>query len=118
LNGFLEGYGLILEGILPRILRRAPGQVKSNCGYFLKCSVDAELQAHELRQGGFDPVWTCVDNEQDYLKQLETFPDVILADFSIPNWSVLQPFASYGSAIWKFLSLLSLEASVKTLPWK
>src|SRR6266481_5417119 len=47
---------------------------------------DAELQAYELRRSGFDPVWTRVEKEPDYLKQLETFPDVILADFSMPDF--------------------------------
>ena len=33
--------------------------------------VDAELVLDELRQSGFEPDWTLVDNQADYLAQLD-----------------------------------------------
>jgi two-component system cell cycle sensor histidine kinase/response regulator CckA len=50
---------------------------------------DAELQAHELRRSGFDPLWTRVETESDYLAQLETQPDVILSDFTMPSFGAM-----------------------------
>ena len=46
---------------------------------------DAELMAHELRRGGFDPQWQRVDTEPDFLARLTPPPDVILADNSGPG---------------------------------
>jgi len=47
---------------------------------------DAELMVHELRQAGFDPAWQRVDNEADYQAHLDPALDVILADYSLPQW--------------------------------
>ena len=48
---------------------------------------DAELMVRELRQGGFEPDWLRVDNESEFLAQLEPNPpDVILADYRLPQW--------------------------------
>lgn len=47
---------------------------------------DAELMVHELHRAGFEPDWRRVDNEADYLASLEPAPDVILADYSLPQW--------------------------------
>jgi len=51
---------------------------------------DAELMQYQLRQTGFDPDWTRVDRETDYLAALETNPDLILADWSLPHFSGLR----------------------------
>ena len=51
---------------------------------------DAELMQYQLRQNGFDPDWTRVDRESDYLTALETNPDLILADWSLPHFSGLR----------------------------
>jgi PAS domain S-box-containing protein len=47
---------------------------------------DAELVVHELRRAGFEPDWRCVDSEADYLAHLDQAPDIILADYSLPQW--------------------------------
>jgi PAS domain S-box-containing protein len=47
---------------------------------------DAELMIHELRRAGFEPDWRCVDSEADYLAHLDQAPDIILADYSLPQW--------------------------------
>jgi PAS domain S-box-containing protein len=46
---------------------------------------DAELMLHELRRSCFQPTWQRVDTEAGYLKQLESPPDVILADYYMPQ---------------------------------
>jgi signal transduction histidine kinase len=50
---------------------------------------DAELVVRALRQAGFDPETRRVDNETDYLAALEQAPDIILCDFSLPQFDAL-----------------------------
>ncbi len=52
-------------------------------------AADAELMLHELRRAGFEPEWRCVDTEADYLAQLDHAPDIILADYSLPQFDGL-----------------------------
>ncbi len=47
---------------------------------------DAELMLYELRQAGFEPDWRRVDTQPDYLTRLQETPDVILADYSLPQF--------------------------------
>jgi pentatricopeptide repeat protein len=47
---------------------------------------DAELVLHELHRAGFEPDWRRVDAEADYLASLDPPPDIILADYSLPQW--------------------------------
>jgi signal transduction histidine kinase/DNA-binding response OmpR family regulator len=51
---------------------------------------DAELVLYELRQAGFDPHWKRVETEADYLAQLHPDLDIILSDFSMPQFSAPQ----------------------------
>jgi CheY-like chemotaxis protein len=51
---------------------------------------DAELMVHELYKAGFKLTWRRVDTEADYLSQLEQSPAVILADYSLPQFSGLR----------------------------
>jgi len=51
---------------------------------------DAELIAHELRRSGFDVTWERVDTEADYLAQLAKAPEIILADYALPQFSGLR----------------------------
>ncbi len=50
------------------------------------CSLDAELILDHLRQAGFDPQGQVVDTEPAYLAQLDPGLDVVLADFSLPQF--------------------------------
>lgn len=50
---------------------------------------DVQLMLHELRRAGFDPDWTHVDTEYDFLAQLQSSPDIILSDFSLPSFDAL-----------------------------
>lgn len=47
---------------------------------------DAELMVHELRRAGFDPRWQRVDTEADFLAHLDQELDVVLADYSLPQF--------------------------------
>ncbi|MGB7621953.1 MAG: PAS domain S-box protein [Terriglobia bacterium] len=47
---------------------------------------DTELMLHELRRAGFDPQWKRVDTEADFLAHLNPAPDIILADFKLPQF--------------------------------
>src|SRR5438270_1001770 len=48
---------------------------------------DAELMVHELRRSGFDPLWQRADTEAAYLALLKQSPEVILADYALPQFS-------------------------------
>ncbi len=47
---------------------------------------DAELMAYEVRAAGFEPTWQRVESEADYLAALEKRPDLILADYNLPQY--------------------------------
>lgn len=51
---------------------------------------DAELMLHELRRAGFKPRWQRVETEQDYLAHLAPTLDVILADYTLPQFDALR----------------------------
>jgi CheY-like chemotaxis protein len=53
-------------------------------------SADAELMLHALRQSGFDPEWRRVETEAAYLAQLHAGLDVVLADYSLPQFDALR----------------------------
>ncbi len=48
---------------------------------------DSEMVLRALRQAGFDPVWSRVETEQDYLDQLMPDLDIILSDYEMPTFS-------------------------------
>src|SRR5262249_34746548 len=56
-------------------------------------ATDAELVLHELRRAGFGPVGTRVDTETDYLAALCPDLDVILADYSLPQFDATRALA-------------------------
>lgn len=47
---------------------------------------DAELMLYELRQAGFQPKAHRVDTETDFQTRLAETPDIILADYSLPQY--------------------------------
>jgi PAS domain S-box-containing protein len=51
---------------------------------------DAALMVHELRRAGFNPVWRRVETEEDYLAHLQAGLDVILADYTLPQFDALR----------------------------
>ena len=51
---------------------------------------DAELMLHTLRRADFEPIAKRVDTEQGYRNQLQSVPEIILADFSMPSFDALR----------------------------
>ncbi|TFG37348.1 MAG: PAS domain S-box protein, partial [Syntrophobacterales bacterium] len=50
--------------------------------------VDTELFAGELRKAGYDVVWNRAFTESEYISHLKQFPDIIIADYSSPQFEV------------------------------
>jgi two-component system cell cycle sensor histidine kinase/response regulator CckA len=53
---------------------------------------DAELVLHALRRAGYEPTAERVKSEQDYVDHLQPPPEVILADFTMPELDALRAF--------------------------
>ncbi len=51
---------------------------------------DAELMVRELRRAGFEPAWRRVETEADFLAELKNAPDIILSDYSMPQFNGLR----------------------------
>lgn len=52
--------------------------------------IDAELMVHELKRYGFDLQWHRVDVEPNFVMRLEESPDIVLADYSLPQFSAVR----------------------------
>jgi len=52
--------------------------------------VDAELILHELKRSGYNYVSKRVDTQADYLRAIEEIPDIILADYSLPQFTAME----------------------------
>ena len=52
--------------------------------------MDAELAAYELQKSGLELTWTRVETEEAFLASLDPAPDIILADFRLPQFDALQ----------------------------
>lgn len=48
---------------------------------------DAELALRELRRTGFDPKWQRVDDEDAFLRVLQSDIDIIISDYDMPQFS-------------------------------
>jgi two-component system, cell cycle sensor histidine kinase and response regulator CckA len=51
---------------------------------------DADLIVAELRRAGFAPEWKRVETEPDFLAEINNSPDLILSDYSMPQFSGLR----------------------------
>jgi nitrogen fixation negative regulator NifL len=51
---------------------------------------DADLIVAELRRAGFAPKWKRVELEADFLAEIKKLPDIILSDYSMPQFSGLR----------------------------
>ncbi|MGE5315020.1 MAG: response regulator [Acidobacteriota bacterium] len=54
---------------------------------------DAELIVHQLSRSELNAEWTIVDTRQDFIARLEPAPDIILSDFSLPQFDALGALA-------------------------
>ena len=57
---------------------------------------DAELVLYELRRAGFDPSHQRLETEADYLARLHEDLEVILADYSLPQFDALGALVRLG----------------------
>src|SRR4051812_24074118 len=55
---------------------------------------DAELVLYELKRGGFDARWQRVETEADFLAHLSPNLDIILSDYSMPQFSAPRALAA------------------------
>jgi len=53
-------------------------------------ATDAEMLIRELRRAGFDPQWKRVETEPDFLAEIKNSPDIILSDYSMPQFNGLE----------------------------
>lgn len=51
---------------------------------------DAELMVWQLRKSGLEPSWVRVDSEAAFREQLLARPDVVFADYNLPNFDPLR----------------------------
>ncbi len=51
---------------------------------------DTELLLRELRRTGYEPDWKRVDTEEDFLKALNADLDLVLSDYSMPQFTGLR----------------------------
>jgi PAS domain S-box-containing protein len=51
---------------------------------------DTELLLAELRRAGFEPQWKRVETETDFLSEINRLPDIILSDYSLPEFNGLR----------------------------
>jgi diguanylate cyclase (GGDEF)-like protein len=52
--------------------------------------LDGELMAHAFEEAGYDVEWTRVETEAAYAAALETLPQVVIADYQLPQFSGLR----------------------------
>jgi two-component system sensor histidine kinase UhpB len=58
---------------------------------------DAELMVAELKRTGFDVQWVRVDTQDDFVRALEAHPDIVLADYSLPEFDAIRAL----SVLWE-----------------
>ena len=83
-------------------------------------AADADLMVHELERAGYKPQWKRVETAAEYLAQLKTLPDIILADHTLPQFGApeaLEILKSQGLDIPCIIvtGSISEEAAVKRM---
>jgi two-component system cell cycle sensor histidine kinase/response regulator CckA len=51
---------------------------------------DTDIIVRQLRRAGYDPIWKRVDNRQDFLSEMQKRPDIILSDYSMPQFTGME----------------------------
>ncbi|MGB8355615.1 MAG: PAS domain S-box protein [Chthoniobacteraceae bacterium] len=51
---------------------------------------DADMVVAQLQSAGFDPAWNRVETEPDFLAEIKKRPDIILSDYSMPQFTGLR----------------------------
>ncbi len=52
--------------------------------------IDAELLLHELKRSGYSCISKRVDTENDYIAGINAIPDIILADYNLPQFTAME----------------------------
>lgn len=55
--------------------------------------IDADIIARNLRNAGYDLEWTRVETELEYREALAARPDIVLSDYSLPQFNGLRALA-------------------------
>lgn len=81
---------------------------------------DAELILYEMKRSGYACVSTLVDTQEAYLRAIEPQPDVILADYSLPQFTAMQALRllqerGYDIPFIVITGTISEEAAVETM---
>ncbi|HXN08911.1 MAG TPA: response regulator [Candidatus Acidoferrales bacterium] len=56
-------------------------------------ALDAKLMARALEEAGYDVAWTRVETEAEYESMLDSSPQVVIADYTLPHFSGLRALA-------------------------
>lgn len=87
-------------------------------------ATDAELLVHELRRAGFDPRWRREDTEAGFIAALELGPELILSDYSLPQYDGLKavkavregnmdiPFILVSGTVGEEIAVKAMQAGV------
>ncbi len=85
---------------------------------------DAEMLIRELRRAGYDPEWRREDSEAGFLAALEQSPQLILSDYSLPQYDGLQamkavrdsdqdiPFILVSGTVGEEIAVQAMQAGV------
>ena len=79
------------------------------------CADDVELVVRELQRAGINPRGQSVDSEPQYASALDSddVPQVILADYNMPEFNALWRLNCCASGVWIFRSSSSPARSAK-----
>jgi len=81
---------------------------------------DADLLIFELRRAGFDPKWSRVDDSAGLLAGLADLPEIVLADYSLPQLTALDALqlireSGYDTPVIIVTGVMSEETCVQSL---
>jgi len=81
---------------------------------------DAELILYEMKRSGYDCASYRVDTQDEYLQAIDALPDIILADYSLPQFTAMQALRllqerGYDIPFIVITGTVSEEAAVETM---
>lgn len=81
---------------------------------------DAELILYEMKRSGYACMSSRVDTQDEYLRAIDKIPDIILADYSLPQFTAMQALhllqeRGYDIPFIVITGTISEEAAVETM---
>lgn len=81
---------------------------------------DAELILYEMKRSGYNGASSRVDTQEEYLRAIDKLPDIILADYSLPQFTAMQALKllqerGYDIPFIVVTGTISEEAAVETM---